>query len=87
VSAYVCARTVPYGHSAPLNSALLRGGIKLIHERKNLWRVQEIVAKPLSHLSPVLLLDMSIIVFFIGAASSKLNRPDPFGQIAKQVMT
>ena len=42
--------------------------------------------KPLPHMGPVFLFDMGIVIFFIGAASGKLNRPDPLGQIAKQVI-
>ena len=47
--------------------------VEVIEERDDLRIIESLVAEPLPHVSPVLLFDMSIVIFVVGARASKLD--------------
>jgi hypothetical protein len=61
-------------------------GIEVIEERDDFGIIEALVAEPLADMGPVFLLDMGIIVFMIGAASSELNGFIPFGKVSEEVI-
>jgi len=61
-------------------------GIEVIEERDDFGIVEALVAEPLADMGPVLLLDMGIIVFMVGAASGELNGFIPFGKVFEEVI-
>lgn len=61
-------------------------GIELIEQRDDLGVVQAMIAEPLPDMGPVFLFYVSIVVFVIGPASCKLDRPLSFGKVSQEVV-
>jgi len=60
--------------------------IKIIHQINQMQLVEAVIAEELAHVRPVLLFDMSTIVFVVGAGASELSGGRPVGQIPLQMV-
>lgn len=61
-------------------------GVEVIQQGYDLGLVESCIAQPLSHLSPVLLLHMGVIVLVVSPASGKLDRLFSLGEMPQQVV-
>src|SRR5512136_410503 len=57
------------------------GAVEVVEERDQLRQLQALIAQKLAHVGPVLLLDMGLVVFAIGAAARHRDRPRSIQQV------
>ena len=60
--------------------------IKIVHEIDQRWFIEAVIAEELAHMCPVFLLDVSAIVFVVGAGAGELSGRRPIGQIPVQMV-
>ena len=60
--------------------------VEVIEERNNPGVIESLIPQPLSHMDPVLLLDMGIIVFMVRPAAGKRNRLLSPGEVSQEMM-
>ncbi len=60
--------------------------VEVIEERNNPGIIESLIPQPLSHMGPVLLLDMGIIVFVVSPAAGKRNRILSLGKMSQEMM-
>ena len=60
--------------------------IEIVHHADNLSFIKPVVAEPLPDVSPVLLLDMGVIIAVIRTGAGKLNRFNPISEVAPEMM-
>ena len=60
--------------------------IKIVHKIDQLRFIEAVIAEELAYMRPVFLLDVSAIVFVIGAGAGELSGRRPVGQIPVQMV-